>query len=261
MIPSDDQFEYLTTLEIQQSKNKEYVFFEHRLKKKDGSIIPVYCLGKVSYDPVTLKKRSDIFITNVGDSHFVEELREQANHEVEVNKAKWENKFRRDALTHLLSRGSFESDLEQALLKKKYKVLLMIMDLRNFKEYNEKFGHREGDALLKNIASFIKCSLRDHDLSARLGGDEFGVALFFEPGELDEVIIQRANDFLIDVNSKLRNVDKSSGNSEFRAGISITRKDYTTYTKIYEDAYAALYNSKEEDFDSNNIVKGKSFIE
>ncbi|MCQ2772505.1 MAG: diguanylate cyclase [Bacilli bacterium] len=259
LIPSDDQFEYLTTLEIQQSKNKEYVFFEHRLKKKDGSLIPVYCLGKVSYDPVTLKKRSDIFITDVANSHYVEELRAKANHEVEVNKTKWENKFRRDALTHLLSRGSFESDLEQALLKKKYKILLMIMDLRHFKEYNEKFGHREGDALLKSIASFIKGSLRDHDLSVRLGGDEFGVALLFEPAELDEVIIQRAEDFMTDLNSKVRKIDKSFGQSQFRAGISITRKDFVNYTKIYEDAYAALYNSKDEDFDSYCIAKGKSF--
>lgn len=257
LVPEEDQFEYLTTLERQTAVSREYVFFEHRLKRKDGKIVFVYCLGKISYDPITLQKRSDIFITDLASSNFVSKMKEEEEKRIKVNIDKWEIKYRKDALTHLLSRGSFESDLEQRLLHEKQKTLLVIMDLNNFQEYNEALGHREGDALLKSIASIIKKSLRPDDLSCRLGGDEFGMTLTFEAGELNEVIMQRAQLLVDSINQEVLKIDKSGGMAQFRAGASVTTAGFTNYTKLFEDASSALYNLVPQD--KSNIAFGKSF--
>ena len=54
---------------------------------------------------------------------------------------------------------------------------LAILDLDNFKSFNDKFGHLAGDQLLRVVASAIKASVRETDLVARYGGEEFVVVL------------------------------------------------------------------------------------
>ncbi|HZS27908.1 MAG TPA: GGDEF domain-containing protein [Candidatus Angelobacter sp.] len=54
---------------------------------------------------------------------------------------------------------------------------VIYMDIDNFKEVNDRFGHNEGDRLLRELGQAIKSGLRATDLIARLGGDEFAILL------------------------------------------------------------------------------------
>jgi len=56
-------------------------------------------------------------------------------------------------------------------------ISIAYLDLDNFKEINDRFGHSAGDLLLKQVAGLIKSQIRSVDLVARLGGDEFGIIL------------------------------------------------------------------------------------
>jgi diguanylate cyclase (GGDEF)-like protein len=54
---------------------------------------------------------------------------------------------------------------------------LLYVDLNDFKQVNDNYGHRTGDLYLQQVASRMKRQLRPGDLLARLGGDEFAVLL------------------------------------------------------------------------------------
>src|SRR5436190_4163865 len=85
-----------------------------------------------------------------------------------------------DELTGLPNRWFLQERLEQALAARKGatgRVVVMIIDLDDFKAINDTLGHYYGDQVLKRLAPRLRASLREQDTLARLGGDEFAVVL------------------------------------------------------------------------------------
>ena len=85
-----------------------------------------------------------------------------------------------DSLTGLANRALFVDFLRQGIEKacQNNKVLgILMIDMDGLKPINDQFGHRIGDAALKEIAQRILSETRQDDLVARLGGDEFAVIL------------------------------------------------------------------------------------
>ena len=85
-----------------------------------------------------------------------------------------------DPLTGLLNRRSFERELTSHVARvKRFGATgaVLMLDLDNFKHYNDTEGHSAGDALIVRIAHALRSRLRETDVIARLGGDEFVVLL------------------------------------------------------------------------------------
>jgi diguanylate cyclase (GGDEF)-like protein/PAS domain S-box-containing protein len=85
-----------------------------------------------------------------------------------------------DGLTGLYNRTEFERRLGRALASARDEDrahALCYLDLDGFKLINDTCGHLAGDGMLGQIASLLKCRLRETDALGRLGGDEFGVLL------------------------------------------------------------------------------------
>ena len=76
-----------------------------------------------------------------------------------------------DGLTRLPNLRSFISIAKNAMRMRK--VSIMMIDIDNFKQYNDHFGHLEGDQLLRDIASILRHHVQEQDYVARYGGEEF----------------------------------------------------------------------------------------
>jgi diguanylate cyclase (GGDEF)-like protein len=83
-----------------------------------------------------------------------------------------------DALTAVFNRRHFDeaivAEIERASLKGT-RVLLMMVDIDDFKTFNDRHGHQNGDAALKRLAALLMASCRASDIVARYGGEEFTV--------------------------------------------------------------------------------------
>lgn len=100
-----------------------------------------------------------------------------------------------DGLTSLLNRRAFDSrflgEVERAH-RQTYGLFLAIIDVDNFKEYNDTYGHRFGDSILVSLGKILhECTRANVDLPFRLGGDEFALLLPQTNGTQATEIVQR----------------------------------------------------------------------
>lgn len=86
-----------------------------------------------------------------------------------------------DALTGLFNRRHLDDNLKNEAIRayrQHYDLYLLLIDIDNFKTYNDKYGHQQGDRLLKELAKIITRNIRNNvDSGYRYGGDEFAVTL------------------------------------------------------------------------------------
>ena len=106
---------------------------------------------------------------------------------------------RRDVLTGAANRRAFNEFGELEIKRCRrygHPFSLLYIDVDNFKTINDRFGHREGDRLLKLISDTLVTNFRDTDMVARIGGDEFAVILIETTPPDAQAALNRTNDRL-----------------------------------------------------------------
>ena len=92
-----------------------------------------------------------------------------------------EDKYMRDSLTNLYFREVFLRKLSDLVFtggeRQPLPISLLMIDVDNYKEINDIFGHQRGDTVLRDIAAILGKAIRGYDLAGRYGGDEFILAL------------------------------------------------------------------------------------
>jgi GGDEF domain-containing protein len=76
----------------------------------------------------------------------------------------------------------FLSRITQKARDERFPVTLLLFDIDNFKQYNDRYGHGVGDEILRQTARLMRRSCREHDLVARISGDEFAVVFWEKEG-------------------------------------------------------------------------------
>jgi diguanylate cyclase (GGDEF)-like protein len=100
----------------------------------------------------------------------------------------------RDALTDLVNAPAFMDVLELQLercLGGGHFFALMYVDIDNFKQINDEYGHVAGDEVLRRISGILRRNIRKEDVAARLGGDEFAIIIQKLPPEATQEIANR----------------------------------------------------------------------
>jgi diguanylate cyclase (GGDEF)-like protein len=85
-----------------------------------------------------------------------------------------------DGLTELANRREFEDSLANEISRAERfdgSLALILADLDNFKQVNDRFGHQAGDEVLRSFADILRETVRDIDVAARYGGEEFAILL------------------------------------------------------------------------------------
>jgi diguanylate cyclase (GGDEF)-like protein len=99
-----------------------------------------------------------------------------------------------DPLTGLYNRRLFEEHFEKELnraLRYNQHLALIILDLHQFKEVNDRYGHPQGDLFLQTAAATLRKSLRTSDYAFRIGGDEFALLLVHSDSEQANTLARR----------------------------------------------------------------------
>ena len=99
-----------------------------------------------------------------------------------------------DALTGLLNRRYLEERLTEEIKRSNrhgFPMSFLMIDVDEFKSYNDSFGHTEGDKALQIVGVCLKETLRGADVAARYGGEEFSILLPQTGSEEAEVIAER----------------------------------------------------------------------
>jgi diguanylate cyclase (GGDEF)-like protein len=151
-----------------------------------------------------------------------------------------------DSLTGLPNRALLLDRIDQAILHAKRNdslLAVLFLDLDNFKQINDSFGHSVGDTVLVSISGKLKKILREMDTIARLGGDEFTILLteFDKIEEIDE-ITAKLFEFI-------RQPLLIKGSELFvttSIGISVFPDDGVTPEILLRNADAAMYRAKEK---------------
>lgn len=152
-------------------------------------------------------------------------------------------KVYRDSLTGLYLREYLQVKLKENLyyMERYGRIFsLFMIDVDDFKDINDKFGHQIGDNVLWQIGNLIKKNIRSSDIPVRYGGDEFVILM-------PETDINSAKKVAEKFTDKMSKVIFKKKDEEFKVtfsiGLTCVRKD-DTLDSIMERVDAALYSSK-----------------
>jgi len=155
------------------------------------------------------------------------------------------NQSIRDPLTGLFNRRYMESTLNRELLRasrKERPVGLIMLDVDHFKQFNDLHGHTAGDALLRELGTFLQRNTRGEDVVCRYGGEEFVLIL---PEATLEISRQRAEQIREGVQGILvRHEGKELGPVTLSLGVAAYPQHFEKPIALVGAADAALYKAK-----------------
>ena len=159
-----------------------------------------------------------------------EELRDQATH---------------DPLTGMCNRRYLEESLSREVHRGRRSnspLCVVMLDLDNFKPFNDTFGHDAGDALLCQIGHVISGKLRNSDISCRYGGDEFVLVL----PDSSQADTEQRMEQLLDLVRELptRNGERRRIDITISAGIASAPEYGSTAAELLQAADKAMYAAK-----------------
>lgn len=149
-----------------------------------------------------------------------------------------------DELTGIYNRRGFMEKVEYYInmpSNRGMKAFLLFADMDSLKVVNDKFGHKDGDYALKNIASILSQSFGPHDVIGRIGGDEFVCFAFIDSSDYINQVQARIKELSADLNAtcgKPYFIEMSVGVTEFICNGNQKIED------LLSQADTALYSNK-----------------
>ncbi|HYC51897.1 MAG TPA: diguanylate cyclase [Gemmatimonadaceae bacterium] len=145
-----------------------------------------------------------------------------------------------DGLTGLSNHRALMQRLNEETMRSrrgKHSFAVIMSDVDNFKQYNDTFGHPEGDVVLKKVAGILKEATRTVDCAARYGGEEFAILL-------PETDLAGALEVAERVRSRVEAAEFPGRKVTLSIGVAVYPKHGDTAANVIGAADAALYVAK-----------------
>ncbi|WP_413282609.1 GGDEF domain-containing protein [Vibrio sp. MA40-2] len=174
----------------------------------------------------------------------VNQTRQMSNNRKET--AQWRRHAMRDELTGIWNRRALNTDLDKLIQNHATSnppFSLLMCDIDYFKQYNDTYGHIEGDTALKSIANVIESALRETDNLYRYGGEEMVIILNETDNQSAKVIARRLLSLVENLN--LPHPTSSHGRLTISIGSATTNNDGSDdVDSILQTADKRLYLAK-----------------
>jgi len=152
-----------------------------------------------------------------------------------------------DSLTGLYNRRYCDDRLKteiQRVERNRLPLIVIVVDLNDFKNINDRFGHAAGDLVLKEFSRNLNRTIRGSDFAVRLGGDEFLVVLPECPPEYVSLVMSRLTPFEIEWEGKKIQVTSSRGWAQYHPNESpeelLARADNALYQEKQLNSVSGL---------------------
>ncbi|HEX8130290.1 MAG TPA: diguanylate cyclase [Pyrinomonadaceae bacterium] len=185
------------------------------------------------------------------DLHLLESMAPQMA--LALDRAGWHQKATQfqllsitDPLTGLLNRRYLEERLAEEFERSKrhrFPMSFLMIDIDNFKEYNDRHGHQAGDLALEITAQCLKSALRSADVASRYGGEEFSI-LLPQTSATEALVIAERIRSRVEKSSYPHGESQPGGAITVSIGISAFGPKLETPTSIIGAADHALYVAK-----------------
>jgi diguanylate cyclase (GGDEF)-like protein len=136
-----------------------------------------------------------------------------------------------DSLTGALTKRGFETRVEAERIRCQragFALTLVAVDLDNFKNVNDRFGHAVGDSMLRSVVDVCRESLRNCDVIGRTGGEEFVIMLPEMPGPVAAKVAERLRQAIAEIRlpagGEMANVTASIGVAMLSPGQQTTQQ-------------------------------------
>jgi diguanylate cyclase (GGDEF)-like protein/PAS domain S-box-containing protein len=217
----------------------EYIRYEDLpLRAKSGKLIDVEFVSNVY-----LVGGEKVIQCNIRD--ITERM--QAQNALLKSEARLREMSVRDYLTGLFNRRYMEETLERELLRATRKGLplgVLMMDVDDFKQFNDNFGHAAGDAVLRELGALLHGHFRGEDVACRYGGDEFIIVLLDASLEMTRERAERLCEHVRHLN--IRFEGQALKAVTLSLGIAVFPENGSTSAEILKAADTALYRAKHE---------------
>lgn len=149
---------------------------------------------------------------------------------------------KRDPLTRLWNRVHAEEMINEFLSERRNCGTLLMIDMDNFKEINDSYGHIVGDEILVEFGHTLRALTRQDDIVCRLGGDEFVV--FLKDVYSHAVIIEKVEQIIVTLEKRIV-VPGADQHVSVSTGIAVSPMDGRTFNQLYQNADKSLYYVKQ----------------
>lgn len=192
-------------------------------------------------------------LINENQKKFMRTLANQIR--VSIRNALNHNKVKKlsvtDGLTNLYNHSYFHDQLKK---KRGEKYSIAIMDIDDFKDFNDLYGHQAGDEILKSLSQLLKNEVRENDIVARYGGEEFVIYFKVVKKEILFRIIKR-------LLNKIRLMEVDFNNEKLKItvsiGVAINKEGKYSSEELIKYADNALYKAKEDNKDIFKFYSGE----